>query len=167
MNYRQQAAKENPFEGLSERDAKKMVVYFNHFAEPTMTGEAIFRKYGFVLPQGTMGLHESLQLMPEVMQELTGIAAGSAESSARQDSGYGANSLASKSGTTSNTGCCVPLVLLLGVLILGLGAACSGCNKENDRSLYSQVKQFDNDVKRGRYTPIETPDGKIRYQKNP
>ena len=29
------------------------------------------------------------------------------------------------------------------------------------RNLYDQAKQFDEDVRRGRYTPVEMPDGKI------
>lgn len=34
------------------------------------------------------------------------------------------------------------------------------------RNLYDQAKQFDEDVRRGRYTPVEMPDGKVRYEKH-
>ena len=34
------------------------------------------------------------------------------------------------------------------------------------RNLYEQAKRFDEDVNRGRYTPVEMPDGKIRYEKH-
>ena len=56
-------------------------------------------------------------------------------------------------------------LIVVGSLIFGLFFA-SGCKRQSDRELYNQIKQFDNDVKRGRYTPIATPDGKTRYQKN-
>jgi len=34
------------------------------------------------------------------------------------------------------------------------------------RNLYEQTKQFDEDVRRGRYTPVETSNGRIRYEKH-
>ena len=70
MNYRALAAKVDPFEGLSEQEAKKLVVYFNHFAMPPMNDTEIFRRYGFVLPHGGMTIIEDMQLVPVVMQEL-------------------------------------------------------------------------------------------------
>lgn len=72
MNYRALAAKENPFEGLSEQEAKKLIVYFNHFANPPMNDVMIYQRYGFVLPCGSMSMSEDMQLMMDVMQELTG-----------------------------------------------------------------------------------------------
>ena len=69
MNYRALAVKEDPFEGLSEQEAKKLVVYFNHFAMPSMNDTEIFERYGFVLPHG-MTIIEDMQLIPVVMQEL-------------------------------------------------------------------------------------------------
>lgn len=72
MNYRALAAKDNPFEGLSEQEAKKLLVYFHHFATPRMNDEMIYRRYGFALPCGGVTIFEDMQLMMVVMQELAG-----------------------------------------------------------------------------------------------
>ena len=34
------------------------------------------------------------------------------------------------------------------------------------RNLYEQAKQVDKDIRQGRYTPVEMPDGKVRYEKH-
>jgi hypothetical protein len=39
MNYIKQSSKDDPFEGLSLGDQKKMVVYFHHHANPKMKAE--------------------------------------------------------------------------------------------------------------------------------
>lgn len=56
-------------------------------------------------------------------------------------------------------------LIVVGAAILSL-LFVSECKRQYERELYNQLKQFDDDVKRGRYTPITTPDGKTRYQKN-
>lgn len=71
MDYRVLAAKKDPFEGLSEYEAKKLIVYFGYFVTPPMSDEEIFVRYGFSLPHGSMSIIESIQLIPEVLQDLT------------------------------------------------------------------------------------------------
>ena len=71
MDYVRQAAKEDPFEGLSTADAKKMMVYFNQFASPRMSPVDVYRRYGFCLPFGGMQLGEGMMLTMQVAQELS------------------------------------------------------------------------------------------------
>ena len=52
---------------------------------------------------------------------------------------------------------------ILAFIVIGLVVKISVSAKR--QKLYDEIKQFDNDVKRGRYTPGEVPGG-VRYQKN-
>ena len=52
---------------------------------------------------------------------------------------------------------------ILAFIVIGLVVKISVSAKR--QKLYDEIKQFDNDVKRGRYTPVEVPGG-VRYQKN-
>ncbi len=71
MDYVKQAAKEDPFDGLSMADKKKMVAYFHHCATPRMNDEEIYRRYGFCLPFAEqMYLGEEMQLAIQVEMEL-------------------------------------------------------------------------------------------------
>lgn len=74
MNYAQLAQKENPFEGLSERDAMKLAVYFHQFAPVRKNTTDLYRQYGYLPPaQGgicEIGFTEEMELMLEVGQEL-------------------------------------------------------------------------------------------------
>lgn len=71
MDYVKQAAKENPFDGLSPSDTKKMMVYFNQFSSPRMSPEDVYRQYGFCLPFGGMQIGEGMMLTMQVAQELS------------------------------------------------------------------------------------------------
>ncbi len=74
MNYAQLVQKENPFEGLSERDAKKLAVYFHRFAPVRKNTGDLFRQYGYLPPaQGgicQIDFREEMELMMEVGREL-------------------------------------------------------------------------------------------------
>lgn len=71
MDYVRQAAKEDPFEGLSMTDQKKMVVYFHHYAKPRMNDGEIFEQYGFSLPfEEQMCLGEEMRLAMQIEMEL-------------------------------------------------------------------------------------------------
>ena len=71
MDYAKQAAKEDPFDGLSMADKKKMIAYFHHFATPRMNDEEIYRRYGFCLPfEEQMYLDEEMQLAMQIEMEL-------------------------------------------------------------------------------------------------
>lgn len=113
MNYIKQASKDDPFEGLSLGDQKKMVVYFHHHANPKMNDEEIFKRYGFVLPwESQMYLGEELQLSLQVAVELT-----------KDDSSKNSNGKKCiREETSSETGCLIPLVVVLSML-LGCTAA--------------------------------------------
>lgn len=52
---------------------------------------------------------------------------------------------------------------ILAFIVIGIVAKISVNAKR--QKLYDEIKQFDNDVKHGRYTPVEVPGG-VRYQKN-
>lgn len=72
MDYIKQAAKENPFDGLSPSDAKKMMVYFNQLASPRMSPGDVYRRYGFCLPfDAMMQIGEMMMLSMQVAQELS------------------------------------------------------------------------------------------------
>ncbi len=72
MNYVELSTKEEPFANLSEADAKKLFVYFNMIATPRLSDSEIYRRYGYILPNGSMGLDigERLTIATQVMQEL-------------------------------------------------------------------------------------------------
>ena len=71
MDYMKQAAKEDPFKGLSIADQKKMVVYLHHCAVPRMNDEEIYKRYGFCLPfEEQMYLGEEMQLAMQIEVEL-------------------------------------------------------------------------------------------------
>lgn len=71
MDYVKQAAKENPFDGLSITDKNKMVAYFHHCATPRMTDEEIYRRYEVCLPfEEQMYLNEEMQLVMQIEMEL-------------------------------------------------------------------------------------------------
>lgn len=67
INYKQQAQKDNPFDGLSESEMDKMKVYLNLFATPRMSDDEIFRKYGFI---SQLMIGEALAIASTVAQEL-------------------------------------------------------------------------------------------------
>lgn len=67
INYKQQAQKNNPFDGLSESEMDKMKVYLNLFATPRMSDDEIFQKYGFI---SQLMIHEALAIASTVAQEL-------------------------------------------------------------------------------------------------
>lgn len=72
MDYVKQAAKENPFDGLSPTEAKKLMVYFNQFASPRMSPADVYRRYGFCLPfDAMMQIGEMMMLTMQVAQELS------------------------------------------------------------------------------------------------
>ena len=58
------------------------------------------------------------------------------------------------------------LVAIIIVAIIIAGALFRFIMHNERRNLYEQAKRFDEDVKRGRYTPVEMPDGKVRYEKH-
>ena len=119
MNYAQLAAKEDPFANLSPADAKKMFVYLNMVATPRMSDSDIYRRYGFVFPNGSMELDfgERTRLAIEVMQEIQG------QSHGMENSGTNASPTESK---TSSSGCLVPLIALFALTTL----AFVGCGQK-------------------------------------
>jgi hypothetical protein len=109
MDYVKQAAKANPFEGLSISDKKKMVVYFHYCATPRLTDEEIYRRYGFVLPfEEQMYLGEEMRLAMQIEMELL---LGNAFKSTSTNEKAPMSNLSSK-------GCLVPL--LIGLSVLGV-----------------------------------------------
>ena len=74
MDYRALSKKEDPFEGLSVRDAKKLAVYFQQFAPVRKNTTDLFREYGYLPPaEGgvcMIGFMEEMELMMEVGREL-------------------------------------------------------------------------------------------------
>lgn len=57
--------------------------------------------------------------------------------------------------------------IVIGIIVIViLGALFKLLMHSERRNLYDQAKQFDEGVRRGRYTPVEMPDGKVRYEKH-
>lgn len=57
--------------------------------------------------------------------------------------------------------------IVIGIIVIViLGALFKFLMHSERRNLYEQAKQFDEDVRRGRYTPVEMPDGKVRYERH-
>lgn len=76
LDYAALARKNNPFEGLSARDAKKLAVYFYQFAPAVMTQDELLSKYGYFPAgadaSGEIPFAERMALMREVGRELEG-----------------------------------------------------------------------------------------------
>lgn len=104
MNYYEQSRKQNPFDGLTLEEQKKLFVYFCQFATPRLNDEQIFRKYGFVLPMCGLRIDESMSIGIEVAREL---AYGSDDKGMPKEQ-------PSTAASSGNTGCLVPLMIMLG-----------------------------------------------------
>ena len=71
MNYESMAQKDNPFEGLSVDEKKRLVVYFCYVAQPVMTMEEIERKWGSILPPDEKPtVFDAMQMAEEIRKEI-------------------------------------------------------------------------------------------------
>ena len=97
MDYAKQSNKEQPFEGLSLEEKKRLWVYMCHIAHPNLSPEDVERKWGKVLSDSeTPTVFEALEIVKEVKREINEVTS-SAENSAPK------------------TGC--GIVVLIGVMI--------------------------------------------------
>ena len=71
MDYESMAKKDNPFEGLSVDEKKRLVVYFCYVAQPVMTMEEIEGKWGSVLPPDEKPtVFDAMQITEEIRKEM-------------------------------------------------------------------------------------------------
>ena len=71
MDYESIAKKDNPFEGLSVGEKKRLVVYFCYVTQPVMTMEEIEGKWGSVLqPDEKPTVFDAMQMAEEIRKEI-------------------------------------------------------------------------------------------------
>lgn len=71
MDYESIAKKDNPFEGLSIEEKRRLVVYFCYVAQPVMTMDEIEGKWGCVLsPDERPTVFDAMQMAEEIRNEI-------------------------------------------------------------------------------------------------
>ena len=71
MDYESIAKKDNPFEGLSTEEKRRLVVYFCYVAQPVMTMDEIEGKWGCVLsPDERPTVFDAVQMAEEIRKEI-------------------------------------------------------------------------------------------------
>ena len=71
MDYESMAKKDNPFEGLSIEEKRRLVVYFCYVAQPVMTMDEIEGKWGCVLsPEERPTVFDAMQMAEEIRKEI-------------------------------------------------------------------------------------------------
>ena len=71
MDYAKQSNKEHPFDGLTQEEKKRLLVYMCHVAHPSLSPDEIERKYGEVLPKTELPtVFEALEIAADIKREI-------------------------------------------------------------------------------------------------
>ena len=71
MDYAKQSTKEHPFDGLTQEEKKRLLVYMCHVAHPCLSPDEIERKYGEVLPKTeSPTVFEALEIAADIKREI-------------------------------------------------------------------------------------------------
>lgn len=126
MDYAKQSNEEQPFEGLSLEEKKRLWVYMCHIAHPNLSPEDVERKWGKVLSDSeTPTVFEALEIVKEVKREINEVTS-SAETSV-QKTGCGIGALI------------VAIIAILLIFML-IGVSLSGQKQQRPQQVKNTVK---------------------------